>query len=144
MKTIMRVAGIRSVNGHILCESLVNADAWGVPGGKLEEGESLAQGCLREYREETGLVMQCQHLAIVHEHFWQDRHTAIREYGFYFVVEPREKGITAPLPVTSLEGHMEFAWFPLERLGTVDFVPSVIRDVLPQLSSETIFLSSQE
>ncbi len=30
---------------------------WSVPGGHLEKGESIEEGALREFREETGLVI---------------------------------------------------------------------------------------
>jgi 8-oxo-dGTP diphosphatase len=31
---------------------------WSIPGGKLEPGESLAEACHREVKEETGLKVQ--------------------------------------------------------------------------------------
>ncbi len=35
------------------------AGEWSVPGGKVEEGELLAQAVLREFQEETGLEAVC-------------------------------------------------------------------------------------
>src|SRR5579883_873581 len=35
-----------------------NAGRWGFPGGVLELGETVAQGAMRELREETGVVAE--------------------------------------------------------------------------------------
>src|ERR1700676_4681336 len=51
---------------------------WSLPGGKLEEGETLAEALVREMKEETGLDVEpgrllyvCDHLAaqVVHMTF---------------------------------------------------------------------------
>ena len=39
-----------------------NPGKWDFPGGKIDAGESLDQGLLREIREETGLVVSLGHL----------------------------------------------------------------------------------
>lgn len=40
--------------GHILLQHRADNDLWGMPGGALEKGESVAQGVVREVKEETG------------------------------------------------------------------------------------------
>src|SRR5579862_7334609 len=46
-----------------------NAGRWGFPGGVLELGETVAQGAMRELREETGIVAEAAG--------WLDIHDAI-------------------------------------------------------------------
>lgn len=53
---------------------------WSVPGGKLEAGETLAQGVAREVREETGLVVEVGALACVVERMSDDYHFVILDY----------------------------------------------------------------
>jgi ADP-ribose pyrophosphatase YjhB (NUDIX family) len=73
----VRVTGVVIEDGRIL---LLNQDAdegraWSLPGGKLEDGETLAGALVREMKEETGLdvvpgrlLYVCDHLAadVVH------------------------------------------------------------------------------
>ncbi|HET9625421.1 MAG TPA: NUDIX hydrolase [Kofleriaceae bacterium] len=56
------------------------AGQWSVPGGKLEPGETLAQGVAREVREETGLVVEVGALACVVERMAADHHFVILDY----------------------------------------------------------------
>lgn len=56
------------------------AGRWSVPGGKLERGETLAQGVSREVREETGLRVEVGPLACVVERMGADHHYVILDY----------------------------------------------------------------
>ena len=71
---------IRNPDGHVL---LIRThkwrDRWGVPGGKLEYGESLADALNREVHEETGLNLTCSYWGPVQEavnspEFYRDAH----------------------------------------------------------------------
>ncbi|HEY0191988.1 MAG TPA: NUDIX hydrolase [Kofleriaceae bacterium] len=56
------------------------AGRWSVPGGKLEPGETLAQGVAREVREETGLVVEVGALACVVEAITDAYHYVILDH----------------------------------------------------------------
>ena len=66
----VRVTGVLIEDGCIL---LLNQDtdtgrSWSLPGGKVEEGETLAAALVREMREETGLDVEPGRLLYVCDH----------------------------------------------------------------------------
>jgi ADP-ribose pyrophosphatase YjhB (NUDIX family) len=66
----VRVTGVVIEDDRIL---LLNQDtgtgrAWSLPGGKVEEGETLADALIREMREETGLQVEPGRLLYVCDH----------------------------------------------------------------------------
>ena len=46
---------IQNDDGQILLEKRSDCGLWGLPGGRIEPGESIATAALREVKEETGL-----------------------------------------------------------------------------------------
>src|ERR1700733_8004435 len=66
----VRVTGVLIEDGRIL---LLNQDtdtgrSWSLPGGKVEEGETLAAALVREMHEETGLEVEPGRLLYVCDH----------------------------------------------------------------------------
>jgi 8-oxo-dGTP pyrophosphatase MutT (NUDIX family) len=61
MATSLRVSAtafIRDDGGRVLLQQRSDNGFWNLPGGGLELGESVAQACVREVREETGLEVE--------------------------------------------------------------------------------------
>ncbi len=56
----IRITGILIENNEILLvqQKLSDKRNWSLPGGRLEKGETLSQGLIREMKEETGLDVE--------------------------------------------------------------------------------------
>ncbi|TDF90581.1 NUDIX domain-containing protein [Paenibacillus piri] len=63
----VRVTGLFIENDEILLvkQNVTSDRKWSLPGGKLECGESLADGIMREMKEETGLEIKVRQLLYV-------------------------------------------------------------------------------
>jgi len=59
-------AVVTNTNGDILLQLRSDNGLWGLPGGSVEIGESVALAILREVREETGLSVEIERLVGVY------------------------------------------------------------------------------
>ncbi|MFQ6009494.1 MAG: NUDIX domain-containing protein, partial [Candidatus Zixiibacteriota bacterium] len=53
---------VRDDRGWILLEKRHDRGLWGLPGGKIEPGESISEAAMREVKEETGLNVRTERL----------------------------------------------------------------------------------
>ena len=61
-------AAIFDEQGRILLTRRADNGLWCLPGGRMESGESAAEACEREVREETGLTVRVKRLVGVYSH----------------------------------------------------------------------------
>ena len=50
-----------------------DSNAWSMPGGAVEENETLEQAIIREVQEETGLLVRVGDVAAINERFFQEK-----------------------------------------------------------------------
>lgn len=56
------VSGIRNANHIVLVARRTDPNNWNLPGGKVDNGETLEQAAVRELREETGIEVEADQL----------------------------------------------------------------------------------
>lgn len=53
---------LRDDSGRVLLEKRSDCGLWGLPGGRIEPGESVVEAAIREMKEETGLTVKISRL----------------------------------------------------------------------------------
>ena len=69
---------------------------WVLPGGRQEDGETIAQAVIREFREETSLAIQIDRLAYVSESI--DVRRGLHVVNCTFWVNERDARALSPVP----------------------------------------------
>src|SRR5664279_6522597 len=96
---------------------------WSIPGGKLEAGESLAEACQREIKEETGLDTGIKNIVAVVERRIEGFHYVIIDYLALLVDEENSQ----PIAHSDVS---EARWVNLEHLVDYDLVAGLAEIIL--------------
>jgi len=95
-------------HGKILLTKREDFEVWCLPGGGVEDGESLAEAAMREAKEETGIDVELTRLVGVYSRIggmWNDVHAilfAARPIGGELKIQPGET--------------VEVAYFPFDEI----------------------------
>jgi len=95
-------------DGKILLTKREDFEVWCLPGGGVEEGESLAEAGIREAREETGLDVELTRLVGVYSRMGGGMHDV---HAVLYTAKP----ISGELK-TQINETLEVAYFPFEQL----------------------------
>ena len=85
---------------------------WEFPGGKIEAGESLADGLRRELQEELGTEVEVGEEVFTVTHHYPERSVELHFLACTF--------LNAPAPLLG----QEMRWVPREELRSLEFPPA--------------------
>ena len=85
---------------------------WEFPGGKIEAGESLADGLRRELQEELGTEVEVGEEVFTVTHHYPERSVELHFLACTF--------LSAPVPLLG----QEMRWVPREELRSLEFPPA--------------------
>ena len=88
-----------------------NSGTWSIPGGRVENGESLTEAVEREFFEETGIIGDCGSFVGWTELISTKSHKVILD----FEIETNGR----PIPVPSSDAR-EAKWVPLKDLALIE------------------------
>lgn len=104
---------LRQRDGHRYCV---------LPGGGVEPGESLEQGCLREVKEETGLSVRMLEAAITLQNLGRNE--------YYFWIDEPHGTLEMGGPEAEqncAENHYQPAWISVDDLDDLRLMPEEMR-----------------
>lgn len=97
------------------------ADFWCLPGGAVTDGERFADAARREAAEEAGVAVELDGIVWVQD-VRADR-TGRGRVEVYFAARVTGQ---VPRPPATDRHLVEVAWWPLDRLATMDFRPMAL------------------
>lgn len=136
----VRAQGVCFSEGQLLCarHRKSDADYWVLPGGHVDPGESLWDALVREFDEETGLIVESGSLWSVSEFQSADRHVIDCVFrvdafsGRPRIGEEPERGSESSTLV-------ELGWFDRETFAGLAFRPSILeRQLRAQWDNPTV------
>lgn len=143
---LCRVAGVAVDSGRVLLHRSEHDDFWGLPGGRLEVGETSHQALRREMLEEVGTEVRVGGLLWVVENFFDhvpldaphpgSGEIAHHELGLYLEMQlPPHLTDTTSFSGTELAGTphefaLEYRWIEQSEVSRFDVRPAALTRLL--------------
>lgn len=136
-----RVGGILIHDGKVLLQQCDGDEAYAVPGGHVNFGETSMDTIVREFKEETEFDVKPERLLWIGELFFPQGTRPCHQVCMYFLVtlcdETQIKSGSSFFAWDELERkkvNLKFSWIPLTELRNIQLYPLGIDEKLMNLS----------
>jgi len=101
-------------------------------GGRVKFGEAAQDTILREALEETGLPLEIERLAFIHENFFafNPESEPCHEVCLFFLMKPHEKLVEIRQTFEEAYGEVSIHWLPIDNLDKYEVYPEFFRTAL--------------
>lgn len=129
-----RAAAIIVEDGCVLLAGNERENYFYSVGGAVHMGETAEEAVKREVLEETGVLYEVDHLAVIHENFFRESTGSLKgldchEIALYFVMKPR--GATELHSNSRTQGVEErMVWIPIDELDRHKAYPTFLQHFL--------------
>lgn len=131
----LRAVGVLVRDDRILVQRDLDGTDYALPGGHVQIGETTANALVREFREETGIEIQCGPLLWSEECFWNWSGTDAHNIAFYYLVECSSSAVPmwdGFVPHRDNDNVL-IGWMPLEELQNVTIYPAFLKEEIHHL-----------
>lgn len=122
------MAVVRLGHRFLLTQERKYGSTWSIPGGRVEPGESLAEACIREVLEETGVPVRLDGIVRI-EHTPSSTGSRVR---VVFVATPLDD--TPPKTVAD-EESLQARWLTMAEIAALPLRGSDLRALLESVAA---------
>ncbi len=135
----IRTVGVLVKNDKILVQREEDGNEYALPGGHIKIGETLEDGLVREYKEETGIDIKIKHMLWSEECFWEWGGRQVHNIAFYFLIEECD-GFEIP-DVDEFVSHKDncnvvIGWMDIDQIRNVVIYPEFLKDEIYDLNGQ--------
>ena len=132
----VRTVGVLVRDGKLLVQRDADGSAYALPGGHIRIGETLEDGLIREYKEETGADILCRRLLWSEECFWEWNGKQAHNLSFYYLIA-LEAGSDIP-DTGEFVSHKDncnvvLGWMPVEEVKSITIYPGFLKEEIFRL-----------